>query len=256
MAIAAISLTVLAAPKIFPVPLNVAKYDQIQQSIIVEVNPGCTRRPATARNPSLGRHISKGAVAIIAVKLISAVRGYIQVFVPIVIVIADSNTHPIPNTLKTSLLRHIFKCAVGFLVIEPVPILGPGLLRNCSLGRRIAERSTVHQEQVEASIVVVVEECYPRAHCLNQILLRSMRSLMFEMHSNRIRHLDKVSGNRGRLHRILGVANWQQRKAGYYGRSNGTCHALTPAKPHHFVFVSLPDLSQATHNSPTIPLPS
>jgi len=66
---------------------------------------------------------------------------------------------------------------------ETVPVCRFCLFRNRPFGRRIAERRVIDHEQIQAPIVIVVEQGNPGPHCLNQVLLRSVRIEVLEPHS-------------------------------------------------------------------------
>ena len=78
------------------------------------------------------------------VKLVASVRGHIQIFIAIVIIVADRYTHSIAHTLQTGFFRYVLKGAVLPLVIEAIPILGACFLRDRPFGRWIPEGRAVH----------------------------------------------------------------------------------------------------------------
>lgn len=82
VAVASIALTMLPTPQVFPVPLDIAFHDQVEQSVIVQVDPRSRGIPAAAvvgRGYSQPRglgHIGKGAVASAVVETIPSICCY------------------------------------------------------------------------------------------------------------------------------------------------------------------------------------
>ena len=67
MAITTIAFPVFATPLIVPVPRHIASYDQVQQPVVIEVDPGRRARPATAAHTGCFRNIRKGAITIVVI---------------------------------------------------------------------------------------------------------------------------------------------------------------------------------------------
>src|SRR5262249_15487053 len=78
MTVSPIPFPMLTTPQVIPIPLDVAKYYEIEQSIVIEIGPGRARRPAASTDSSLGGDIRKCTVTIIAVELISAIGSYVK----------------------------------------------------------------------------------------------------------------------------------------------------------------------------------
>ncbi len=186
---------VLAAPDIVEVPLHVAQHDEIEQAIVIEVHPGCGRRPTAAAGAGALRDIGEGSVSVVVIEMVAAEAGYIEIVVSVIVVVADSYAHVVSDTLKASLLRYILKGSVRLLMVEAVPILRAGLLRDRSLGRGIAERRSVGEEDVESAVVVVVEESDAGSHGFDQIFFVGVRGLCQEVDVALLRDVDEVAGN-------------------------------------------------------------
>src|SRR5579863_6955176 len=77
MAIGARTFLMLATPDIVEVPLKIAQDHQVQKSVVVEVHPSRAGRPASTGDASLRGHIGEGAVPIVVIKPIAAVRRYV-----------------------------------------------------------------------------------------------------------------------------------------------------------------------------------
>src|SRR5690348_5162835 len=89
-------------------------------------------------------------------------------------------------------------------MVEAVPVLRASLLRNRAFRSWIGQRSAVHKEQIQAPIVVIVEQGNTRTHCLQQIFLGSVTRLIFEVDSGLPSYVGKSPRHRRwRLSRTL-----------------------------------------------------
>ncbi len=128
------------------------------------------------------------------VQAVAAVAGHIQVFISIVVVVADGDAHAIANSLQAGLLRNVFKGPIRLLVVQAVPVFGAGLLRNESLGRWIGIRRAIHKEDIQQAVIVAIEKRHARTHGLNEILARGVRSLVKEFDPRLLGDIDKMPG--------------------------------------------------------------
>jgi hypothetical protein len=182
-----------AAPDIAEVPLQIAEHDQIEQAVIIQIHPSRAGGPSAAADPRLFRHIAESAVAIVVIKLVTAVSGDIEIFIAIVVIVAHGDAHAKTHARKPGFLRDVFEGSIRFLVEEAIPILGVRLGRNDSSRSRIAQGGSIHQEDVETPVVVIVEQSYTRPHGLRQIFPGSVRSDMREVEGARAGDIDEIS---------------------------------------------------------------
>ena len=115
------------------------------------------------------------------VELVAAVRGNVEIFKAVVVIIADGDAHAVAEALQTSFLGHVFEGAIGFLVEEAVPVSWTGLLGDGALRRGILEGGAVNEENVEAAVVVVIKEGNTATHGFHQIVLGRMRRQVIEV---------------------------------------------------------------------------
>src|SRR5436309_12934917 len=71
------------------------------------------------------------------VELVAAVRGNVEIFKAVVVIIADGDAHAVAEALQTSFLGHVFEGAIGFLVEEAVPVGWAGLFGGGDLWRGV-----------------------------------------------------------------------------------------------------------------------
>jgi hypothetical protein len=92
------------------------------------------------------------------IQAIATICRHVQIFEAVVVEVAYRYSHAVSNALESGAVRDILKGAILFLVIEAIPILGAGLLRDGSLGSGITEGCAVDEEDVEEAVVVIVED--------------------------------------------------------------------------------------------------
>src|SRR5215472_16466883 len=91
MTIRAVPLTVFSTPNVrFRRPLDVVSHNQIEPAILVVIEPSCAGGPsALIGHTGLCGYIGKGAIAIVQVENGSAVAGYVEVRVTVIVEVAD-----------------------------------------------------------------------------------------------------------------------------------------------------------------------
>src|ERR1700730_12073946 len=199
MAIRAVAFFVLATPDVFKIPLKVAQNNKIEQAISIQIDPGGAGGPTAARNTGLLGYLGESAIAIVVVKLVSAIGSHIQILVAIVIVVPDCYPHAVAGTLEPSSLGYVFKRAVGLLMEKSIPVLRTGFPRDAAFWSGISERSAVHQENVETSIIVVIEQRHACSHGFRQIVLGSVGGEVLEVQAKRCRSIGELAGQGLRL---------------------------------------------------------
>src|SRR5947209_18480927 len=98
------------------------------------------------------------------VELVAAVRGNVEIFKAVVVIIADGDAHAVAEALQTSFLGHVFEGAIGFLVEEAVPGGWTGLLGDGALRLGILGGGAVNRENVEAAVVGLITEGNAASH--------------------------------------------------------------------------------------------
>ncbi len=171
MAKRAISLLAFSAPDIVKVPPQIPQYDQIEQPVAVQVNPCRTRGPAAPGDASFVGNISKSAVTVVVIKLVSSICSYIQIFVAIVVIITDRDSHSIAGALQPGFVGDILERTIGLLVVQTIPIFRSSLFGNCARSSGIIDFSAVHEKEIETAIVVVIEQSDSRTHGLEKVFL-------------------------------------------------------------------------------------
>src|SRR5579872_6262104 len=145
------------------VEIEVIRYKQIEQAVAIVIDPRASGAPVgpVAADPGLPGDIGKGAVAVIVVQHVLAPVGDEQVFEAVIIVVADTHAAGPAGTQQTGLLRYIGERPIAIVLVQAV---GRAL-------RRFAEARPRQDEDVEPTVVVVVEEGATAAHGLQDVVL-------------------------------------------------------------------------------------
>ena len=100
------------------------------------------------------------------VEMIPAITSNVKVDVAIVVVIGGGNPHRISFAFQSGALGHIFKCAVCFLVVEPVPKFGIAFVWHRVLRHRVLQQGSISEEDIHEPVVVVIKNRNAATHCL------------------------------------------------------------------------------------------
>jgi hypothetical protein len=82
-------------------------------------------------------------------------------------------------------------------VIEPIPEFLVGFVRHFTVRHRIINQCTVGEKNVEASVVIVVEEGDAAAHGLEEIFVRSRGILLLEVDFELLRGVCELNARTG-----------------------------------------------------------
>jgi hypothetical protein len=67
----------------------------------------------------LVRNIGERAVPIVVVEPVASVGGHVEIFVTVVVVVADGYSHPVALALQARFRGYFFERSVGLLVEQP-----------------------------------------------------------------------------------------------------------------------------------------
>ena len=175
------------------VPAQVVDHKQIEQPVVVDIDPRGADRPERAVlaigliDFRLFGHVGEGAVSVVAIEPVAMDAADKEVLVAVVVVVADGGGCVVAAAGQAGLLRDIRKMALAIVGKQPVGVLGRGLLQRSDIG-------AVGEEDVQVAVVVVVEDRDPAGHGLRRVPLRCLTNV--ERESDR--PIDKVDGRFGR----------------------------------------------------------
>ena len=151
------------------VPTHVIHDKKIEKAVVVYIDPSSANGPQRAiflvglREAGCFGDVGERAVAIVVVERVAVDAGDKDVFVPVVIVIADGDTDIVSGSSEASLFGDVGKRAISVVAEEPVPIFGRRLLQSDDV-RPIGEKN------VEVAVMVVVENSDASGHGFRCVL--------------------------------------------------------------------------------------
>ena len=104
------------------------------------------------------------------VEMVPAIAGDVKICIAVLIVIGDRDPHVIAVALQSCVFGHVFKRAIGFLVIKPVPELRIAFVRHCVFRHRVPQQGAIGEKDIHPPIVIVIKNRNSTTHCLQQIL--------------------------------------------------------------------------------------
>ena len=188
MAVIAVTLNV-AGRFVVKLPLQIVDDHQIQQAVIIDVHPNTAHRPQWPIfgigfvETSLGRHIREGAIAVVVVKRIAVNAGDEDVFVPVVVVITDGDTHVIADTSQSGLLGDVREVPLAVVLKKAVRVFRRGLLERLNV-------RPVGEKDIQLAVVVVVEHGHATDHGFGRMTLGGFATI--EREANRL--VSKLNG--------------------------------------------------------------
>src|SRR5260221_257785 len=141
------------------------------------------------------RYFGERPVSVVVVERVAAVAGHVNILEAVIVIIAYGYAHCVVvlrHSGESGLFRHIRECAVGVLVIEPVPEPAIRLIRQFAIRHGIVDLRAVREEDIEPSIVVIVQEGYSSSHGFQQVLVGSYRAFVLEIDSAGLRDVGEL----------------------------------------------------------------
>ena len=108
---------------------------------------------------------------------VSVDAGYKNVFVAVVIVVADGHSDVITRTGEPGFFGYVLEVAVAIVFKETIRVLRGTLAKGLDVG-------AVGEENIQLAIIVVVKNGDPAGHGLGRVTLRSF--VGFELKSDRL----------------------------------------------------------------------
>ena len=145
----------------FEVELDVVGHEQVQESIAVVVEKSATRAEANgiAMEPRLFGDIGKSPVPIVPVQLVLPVVGAKQIFMPVVVVVADTHAVGPAGVLQPCLFGDIGEGAIPVVLVQPV---------RSACGYAVQAPAS-DDENIHPPVVVVVKEGATSSHRFNNV---------------------------------------------------------------------------------------
>src|SRR6185295_4888812 len=98
----------------------------------------------------------------------------------VVVVVARCHSHSVGVSLQPGGLGDVSEATVAIVVIEAVPKTWVRFVRQSGAWHRVFDACAIHEEQIEPSVVIVVQHGDPRAHGFWKVFLTGAAGLVFE----------------------------------------------------------------------------
>ena len=140
--------------------IDVVGHEEIEVAVAIDVQKGTTGTPQIGIGAGGVRDLGKPSLASIAIQLIRADAGHIQVDQAVIVVVAGAGTHAVLAVPDARRRGHVLEGSIAAVPVHAVT-------RSAGNGD-IGHRAAVHQEDVEPAVIVEVEEETARPHDLGK----------------------------------------------------------------------------------------
>ena len=165
-------------------PIHITGHEEVEVAVIVVIEEPGARTPSASDNSGALRYVGERAVPIVMVERVPSIACHVDVFETIIVVVTHRHTHRIValrHPSEAGFFRHIRECAVGVLMIKPVPKPAIGLVRKLAVRHRIVDLRAVGEEDVQPPIVVIVQEGHASSHSFHQVFVGSCGVFVLEI---------------------------------------------------------------------------
>src|SRR5215468_1715826 len=164
---------------VIEIPLEIVNNDQVEEAVVVNVNPRSRNRPERAVfrirlvETGLGRDISESPVPVVVIERVAIDAGDEDVFKPIVVVVSDGNARVVARSSQSCLLRDVGEVSLAIILEKAVVVLRRIFLLRLQIG-------TVREENVELAVIVVIENGNASFHGFGRVMLGTFVAVEFE----------------------------------------------------------------------------
>ena len=184
MAILAMPIA-LANRLVVEIPFQIVDDDQIEQAVVVHVDPGRRYRPKRPIlwiglvQPRLRRNIGESSVAVVVVQRVAIHARHKNIFVSVIVVVADGDADVVTGSRQPGLLGYVSEMSVAVILKQAVGIFRGGFLERLDVG-------SVGEENIELAVVVVIE-AQPQPPAMVSGAWRSGRLVAVELEIDRLK---------------------------------------------------------------------
>ena len=154
-------------------PIDVVCYKEVQLAVVVIIEPHRAGGESRIADACPGCDISELAAAQIAKEMIWPDAGYVNIFIPIIVVVGDRDSDAIHFDGQARLSRDIRERAVLIVVVQREKRFA-GLVFGPVHG--------IDEQNVLPAVIVIVKKSAARAEGFRQILFSKGAAVMFEMY--------------------------------------------------------------------------
>src|ERR1700691_6235912 len=195
---------------VIEIPLQVVDHYEIEQPIIIHVHPGCGDGPEWAVlgvrlvQTGFGGYVAEGSVPVVVIERVPINPGDKNVFVAVIVVVADRYADVEACSRETRLFCHVREVSMPVIFEKAVVVLRGVFAKR-------AQIRPVGEENVELAVVVVVEQGDASGHGFWRMALGRFIAVELE------------------IDRLISELNWAL--AGSCGRCRGPRRILLVLRP-------------------------
>ena len=170
MAVGAQALFERAEGILVDLPMAVVDDKEIEQSIVVVVEPARSDGPhflamgVRSSDAGFGCYVGEGSVAVVAKELVAGNIGDEDVRIAVVVEVADGDAHAVACASDTRFFSDVGECAVMVIAEEAIPVSRCRLFKRRDLG-------AVDAVNVEKAVVVEVKQSDTGNHGFGLVLV-------------------------------------------------------------------------------------
>ena len=167
-------------------PLHVVRDEDVEPAVAIVVEPRRARAEVGVLDTGRLRHVAKPEVPLVVEQSIALDRGHIEIVATVVVVIAGGNTHPIQRYVEPAPGDDVRERGVAVVLVDRRERLAPARLPVAA----------VNQDDIEAPVVVQIDERTARAHGFWQIFLTRAPVVVHEGDAGRGGDISERHGRR------------------------------------------------------------
>ena len=144
------------------VELQIVRHKKIQPAIAIIVEERAPGPPphTLLKQSGLSCDIGKRAVAVVAIERILSPVSDEQIFVAVVVVVADSHSGGPSRAEQTGFFRNVGERAIAVVAVKTVR-----RVRGCA-----AEPAAIENENIHPAVVIVIDKSHAAAGCFDNIV--------------------------------------------------------------------------------------
>ena len=175
-------------------PVHVSCDEQIEPSVVVEIEEERRHAPSAALDARSLCHIIEPSVTVVVIERVCVVTRYVEIRETVIVIVAHRDTHAISTARHSADIgrsRHVGERSVVTVAVETIcEAVG---LAYVGLGRhRRRHLRAVRKEEIEPAVIVVVQHRHAAAHRLDEVFLRRWRVFVREVDAAVRGHIDQT----------------------------------------------------------------
>ena len=164
----------------FNIPFQIINNDQVEPAVVVHIDPGCRNGPKWSVlgvrlvQTRFGGDIRKSPVPVVVVQRVAVYPGDKNIFIPVVVIIADGDARVIAGSGKPRFFGYVGEMSPAIVLKKAVGILRGSLAKRLDVG-------SVGEEDVQFAVVVEVKHGDTASHGFRSVAFRRFVAFQLEV---------------------------------------------------------------------------